>query len=285
MDTRLPTFLLGAWQGEHKTNTLEERWWQVHPDLMVGLSRTLKDGQEIFREHLQILRAEARLVYTAWPAGQEMTPFTSPTAGANAVLFENPAHDFPRKIQYRRQDQALTATISGVQDGKPLSREFRWKRMPDPAAGLEPIKLTIRVPATPLQVFEAWTTTAGVNAFFSPSALVEPRAGGRYEMYFVKEAPPGKQGSEGCVIVELDPPRKVAFTWNFPPNIPELRDAHTLVTVEIKPEGKETSVSVVHAGFQAGEKWQEGRAYFSKAWRIVLDRLMKHFNNADTFAE
>jgi len=252
---------------------------------MIGLSRTLKGETEIFREHLQILQAGNQVVYTAWPQGQRMTRFTATATEANAALFENPKHDFPRKVQYRRQGQSLTAAISGVEKGKALSREFAWKRAPDPPAGLLPITFTVQVSAKPQQVYEAWSTTAGVKTFFSPSALVEPREGGRYEMYFVKEAPAGKQGSEGCVLVELDPPGKVAFTWNFPPNISELRDAHTLITVKLAAQGEGTRVEIIHSGFQAGASWEKGRAYFTKAWRVVLERLMKRFKTEDPPAE
>jgi uncharacterized protein YndB with AHSA1/START domain len=274
----MPALLVGTWQGEHNGVTTVERWWRPHDDLMVGLNRTLQQGQETGREHLQIHRAGDQIIYTAWPQGQPVTRFKM-TRATPRVEFENPEHDFPRLISYGMDGDKLAVQIQGIgQDDQPQSASWSWDRAKDPPAGPAPIRLTAQVSATPAQVYAAWTTTSGVQGFFTPAALVETRQGGRYEMYFMKDAPAGKRGSDDCVLVLLDPPRKVAFTWNFPPSIPTLRDAHTLVTLEFKAASGGTQIDMIQTGFQAGEDWNKGREYFQAAWKTVLDSLTSHFN-------
>ena len=42
------------------------------------------------------------------------------------IVFENPAHDFPTRISYRKVDAGLVATIDGMIKGKPRAIEFRY---------------------------------------------------------------------------------------------------------------------------------------------------------------
>jgi hypothetical protein len=47
---------------------------------------------------------------------------------ANEVVFENPAHDFPKKITYKRDGDALTAAIEGPMGGQLRKIEFPYKK-------------------------------------------------------------------------------------------------------------------------------------------------------------
>lgn len=52
--------------------------------------------------------------------------------GENWVVFENPQHDFPKRIEYRRDGTALKASISGPgDDGKILRIPFDYRRCGD----------------------------------------------------------------------------------------------------------------------------------------------------------
>ena len=144
-----------------------------------------------------------------------------------------------------------------------------------------PVKKAVIVAAAPADAWAAWATTDGVKTFLAPAARVEAVPGGAYEILFYPDAPAGTRGCEGCMVVSADSPRKLVFTWSFPPSIPELRSkgAMARVTVELIPGSVEgsTLVTLVHDGFPEGEAGEEGRAYFEKAWDTVLARLQQRF--------
>jgi uncharacterized protein YndB with AHSA1/START domain/uncharacterized protein YciI len=128
------------------------------------------------------------------------------------------------------------------------------------------------------QVWEAWTTSKGVTTFFAPSARVEPRVGGPFEIYFNTKAEPGQQGSEGCKVMAVDPKKMLSFSWNAPPTFPTIRGQCTLVTVFLEPAGEgKTKVELQHIGWGRGEEWEKVYAYFDGAWTYVLGNLKTRF--------
>ncbi len=48
---------------------------------------------------------------------------------ANGFVSENPGHDYPNKIAYKKEsDTSMVATVEGMQGGKPKKEEFRMVR-------------------------------------------------------------------------------------------------------------------------------------------------------------
>lgn len=133
------------------------------------------------------------------------------------------------------------------------------------------------VPAPPEAVFAAWTDPREVARWFCSRCKVEPVVGGAFEMYFLTEAPVGSQGSEGCTYLALDPPRALALSWNFPPHLQTIRNAYTRVDLTFAPSPEGTALSLRQSGWGEGGEWPAGYAYFSAAWRRVLDALIGHF--------
>ena len=128
------------------------------------------------------------------------------------------------------------------------------------------------------EVWRAWTTDAGAVTFFAPAAHIEAREGGAYELFFMLEAPEGSRGSEGCTVLGLEPERRLVVSWNFPPTLPTIRGEHTRVQVDMEPiDDDHTKVSVVQTGWREGDDWDQGFAYFDRAWALVLARLDHRF--------
>ena len=95
------------------------------------------------------------------------------------------------------------------------------------------IVYTIYIASTPEQVWEALTSPEfSRKYFFGNTVEVELKVGGAY----IVRQPDGKLNISGEVI-ECDPPRKLAFTFNV--NWPALIDklGATLVSYEIEPAG------------------------------------------------
>jgi uncharacterized protein YndB with AHSA1/START domain len=130
-------------------------------------------------------------------------------------------------------------------------------------------------------VWDAWTTDDGAQCFFAPKCSISLRPGGAYEMLFDLDAEIGSQGGEGMVIMAIQPKRMLAFTWNAPPHLPEVRGQMTHVIVRMRPLGPEkTAVSLRHDGWGDGGEWEDAYQYFSRAWlEVVLPRLKYRFEN------
>jgi uncharacterized protein YndB with AHSA1/START domain len=131
------------------------------------------------------------------------------------------------------------------------------------------------------EIWRAWTTGEGAETFFAPRCTVEARPGGKYEMLFDLDQPPGRQGSEGMIVLAVQPGRMLSFTWNNPPELPGIRDQRTHVTVfleELAPT--QTRVVLRHDGWGEGGEWDKAVEYFERAWkRIVLPRLKHRFEH------
>jgi predicted enzyme related to lactoylglutathione lyase/uncharacterized protein YndB with AHSA1/START domain len=140
------------------------------------------------------------------------------------------------------------------------------------------IRKEVTVQASAHELFELWSTVEGVRTFFGPDARIELRQGGAYEIYFMPEAPEGSRGSEGCSVLEFEPERHLAFTWNFPPTLPALRDKKTRVDLWFQPISPDiTQVVLKHSQWGTGGQWPRGVDYFERAWEVVLRRLVHRF--------
>lgn len=95
-------FLRGDWEGSTSALQLEERWTEEAGGLMLGVGRTLKGGKAVFFEFLRIEFRPDGVYYVAQPRGREATEFRLTAKGEGSATFENPRHDHPKRIHYRR---------------------------------------------------------------------------------------------------------------------------------------------------------------------------------------
>ena len=139
----------------------------------------------------------------------------------------------------------------------------------------------VTVAASPLDTWSAWVDPERVVNFMGERARIDLRIGGRFEILFLTDAPEGEQGSESCRILAYLPGELLAFSWNAPPQLPEIRPCHTwvVVTFQGSPQGP-TRVRLVQAGFGEGPVWDEDVAYFERAWGLVLRNLRDYLGAA-----
>ncbi len=118
IDASSLTWLAGTWVQNRGDNRVEETWTAPDSGTLFGINRTAKSGKTTFHEFLRIEPRESGLTYVALPKGApQETGFTATEHGPNWVRFENPKHDFPTAITYKRVDDRLEIAVRGP-DGK-----------------------------------------------------------------------------------------------------------------------------------------------------------------------
>ena len=123
-------WLAGAWvgtRGSGGTTSIEERWSPPLGGAMLGLSRTVSRGKMTAFEYLRIVERDSGLLYIAQPGGAQPTEFVLTGLDSTRAVFENPRHDYPKRIVYELSPQGgLSATIGYTRGGTP--RRFEFKR-------------------------------------------------------------------------------------------------------------------------------------------------------------
>jgi ketosteroid isomerase-like protein len=121
-------WLAGAWVGRTESGERFEEIWMVPAGgAMVGSGRSTKDDRMVFFEHLRIEAREGRLVYVAQPLGKPPTEFVeTPGDGPATLVFENRAHDWPKRIRYERTAKGLAVRVEG-DPGQPVDA---WTMQP-----------------------------------------------------------------------------------------------------------------------------------------------------------
>ena len=93
---------------------------------MLAVSRTVSRGRMSAFEFLRIVEKDGGLVYIAQPNGGAPTEFVLTEFSATRAVFDNPRHDYPKRIVYELKPDGLTATIGFMKGGTP--RRFEFKR-------------------------------------------------------------------------------------------------------------------------------------------------------------
>jgi hypothetical protein len=122
-------WLDGHWCAESGGERVQEYWMPDHGGFRLGLSRTLKQEKTTAFEFLRIVIENGTPVYVAQPGGNAPVRFPRTAGGPRWIAFENRAHDFPQRIEYRRDGDRLSARIAGPgEGGKDLVIEFDYRR-------------------------------------------------------------------------------------------------------------------------------------------------------------
>lgn len=126
-------WLPGVWKMPTPDGVLIERWWQVNADTLRGQGYVLQGRDSLLIENFEIYpNEEANLVYAATVKAQnggKTILYIAAGQKGDSIVFENPAHDFPQKIIYRRlSDSSFTAAIAGMQQGQYRRVDFHFSK-------------------------------------------------------------------------------------------------------------------------------------------------------------
>jgi hypothetical protein len=121
-------WLTGCWDLDRGRRHVVEHWTAPEGGTLLGVSRTVADGKTVEYEFLLIRERDGALEYVAKPSGQPEAIFVASRVTADEVLFENPQHDFPQRIRYKKQpDGGLAARIEGTLNGAARGIDFTYR--------------------------------------------------------------------------------------------------------------------------------------------------------------
>lgn len=120
-------WIIGKWTSTSGSESMTE-YWRKEADVLIGEAWFISFDDTISTEQLKIITRGNDIFYIASPSDQMTTEFKLKQLNENEVLFENPDHDFPKKIYYKRiSTDSLYAKIEGLINEQPQVMEFYWK--------------------------------------------------------------------------------------------------------------------------------------------------------------
>lgn len=126
------------------------------------------------------------------------------------------------------------------------------------------------LPHSPRDVWTALTDPQALAEWLMPNNF-EATVG--HVFRFHVDPMPGFSGSNECKVLEVDPPRRLAYTWTVMPKAPDATPPPPM-TVEwtLEPEGEGTRLRLHQEGLEVLNWWW--RFSMSMGWRRRMKRLL-----------
>jgi len=106
-------WLAGGWRTASENGSVEEHWIPPTGGMMLAVGRFIVDGKAVAFEFLRIEQRGEAIVYTAQPNGKPGTEFHLTELSGESAVFENPEHDHPKILRYRRSGDSLHIEVEG----------------------------------------------------------------------------------------------------------------------------------------------------------------------------
>lgn len=127
------------------------------------------------------------------------------------------------------------------------------------------VELTRRIEAPPETVYRYFTEPERFQAWLGIGAELDARPGGEYRIRLADKTGVSASGR----YVELDPPRRVVFTWGFE-GLEGLPPGTSTVEVTLTPDDEATVVRLRHTGLDGREVCD----FHAWGWERALERLV-----------
>ena len=124
-------FMSGCWRGSlGGGGTIEEHYSTPTSNLIIGMTRFVRDGRTIDFEFSRIEARDSSIVLMPQPRGRPPTEFRLTSLDSASAVWENRAHDFPQRISYRRAGtDSLAASVAGPGPNGTRTMEWRMARV------------------------------------------------------------------------------------------------------------------------------------------------------------
>lgn len=111
-------WMAGCWEAQAIGAVFEEQWTKPTGGVLLGAAKVLKQGKAVFHEFMRISPEQGRLVFLARIGSKGVTPFPAKSVKENEIVFENLAHDDPKRIIYRKDGEGMVARVEGDTKGE-----------------------------------------------------------------------------------------------------------------------------------------------------------------------
>lgn len=128
-------FMAGCWRGDAGVDrTIEEQWTAADSDVMLATTRYLDDNTGRTRdwEYSRIVADSGRITLIPAPGGTPRGRFRMTRSSHGEAMFEDPRHDFPRRIHYRAADARTLVVYLDGGEGSHEAVEMRMQSVPCP---------------------------------------------------------------------------------------------------------------------------------------------------------
>jgi len=133
------------------------------------------------------------------------------------------------------------------------------------------LKFEVVVAAKPADVWQAFTTSAGLNTWLWQDCTVDLREGGDWIVHY----PGGKTG--GGTIVSFRDGQQLVLHAMAPERFPEVRKTGTTAVFDFAPEGEQTRVTLTQSGWKQGKEWDDAYEYLASGNAQLLEQLYVRF--------
>jgi len=126
-------WLIGVWEINTGNGMINESWQMADDSTLVGKSVFIKNGKDtIPQESLTLALRNGEWYYISTVVSQnnnQPVEFKVIYHGRSEFISENPSHDFPQRIAYRKvSDQLMYASIEGRKNGKYGKQNFNFNK-------------------------------------------------------------------------------------------------------------------------------------------------------------
>lgn len=152
------------------------------------------------------------------------------------------------------------------------------------AGDTSPVAASATIEAPLDQVWDAFTTSAGLESWLAPHAEIELKLGGRMRTHYSKD---GVLGDENTIINEIQsfqPQRMLSIRVVKPPETFPFKQAvmsmwTVLLFEPLSP--RQTRLTATGMGFTDDEESQQIRKHFDAGNKYTLTKLQEYFSAAD----
>lgn len=120
-------WIIGTRSSAQENMLIYESWSKTNDELLSGKSYYTENGDTMLLETIEIKQIDGELFYCPAVSNQnegKAIEFKLTSKNPNELVFENPDHDFPKKIVYIKEGNNINAWIEG--DGKKIPFYMKW---------------------------------------------------------------------------------------------------------------------------------------------------------------